>query len=186
MEQFSKYELQNIYKVMTIEEIKEMKKRMDENYKKDNEYIKSSFSYLKTEPSHEKLGREIQKILKSRSNFLDERKPLHITFIYYGHEKGSPAMFKDLSDEIDKLPEQYKTLTTDVCDVFHTRSGELLVLKFKCSPELQQLQKSLREKWGVKDHIQIYNPHMTLGKYRGEGLPDVEKMEFKITGVSFK
>lgn len=145
-----------------------------------------SFSCLTL--NNEDYGRNIQTELRKTVWFLHERKPLHITFIWFGKEYGHQEMYDDFTKSVLELSEKDRTIQADTYEEWDTRKGPILVCKFKCSDQLKNLQKQLRAKYRIKDHIDNYTPHITMGKFRNKTnySRPAQKDSLVITGVIFK
>lgn len=114
---------------------------------------------------------DISSLVPRRKDFLEERKPFHITFLFFGKDFNLTENKKKLIEtSFARLTPEEKILKISHLEFFNTRRDKLLVCKFEMSERLKTLKNELCLSLGLKDKITKYNPHVTLGKIRTENL----------------
>lgn len=101
------------------------------------------------------------------SNFLQERKPFHITFQFFGKNFNIQTKNKEeIQDNFLSLSEEDRTISLKNFEIFQTKKDNLLVCTFNVPLALKKFKKEMDDKLLLKDHINEYNPHITLGKFK--------------------
>lgn len=149
------------------------------------------FSHCILTSNFENYLRNTQNNLKELigNNFLIEHRELHLTFLFFGRGFNANQDFiNDVNLSVNSLDPKDKKIRFNKLDIFDTKFGKLLVLKVEVSERLKKLRNELYSKYGIEDKIKNYNPHVTLGKIRGNVNinPYINSDEFVINGVKFK